>query len=192
MNRWPAGGVGHRFASRLRARPVRSARLLSRPVPKPVIMTVDDDPAVLQAITRDLQARYGEQYQIVSMPSAPPALARLDSYALKDRPVAMIISDQRMPTMTGVELLERAKREAPDAKLLLLTAYADTDVAIKAINDIRLDRYLVKPWDPPQEKLYPPIDDLLEDWRREHSVERAPVRVVGHRWSERSHDLKTF
>jgi thioredoxin reductase (NADPH) len=126
------------------------------------------------------------------MPSAPPALARLGGYALKDRPVAMIVSDQRMPTMTGIELLERAKREAPEAKLVLLTAYADTDVAIKAINDIKLDRYLMKPWDPPDDKLYPAIDDLLDDWQRNHPDDRAPVRIVGHRWSERSHELKTF
>ena len=161
-------------------------------MPKPVIMAVDDDPAVLKAITRDLQTRYAEDYQVVGMPSAPPALARLGGYALKDRPVAMIVSDQRMPTMTGIELLERAKREAPEAKLVLLTAYADTDVAIKAINDIKLDRYLMKPWDPPDEKLYPALDDLLDDWQRNHPDDRAPVRIVGHRWSERSHELKTF
>ncbi len=155
-------------------------------------MAVDDDPAVLSAITRDLQARYAEDYQVVSMPSAPPALARLGGYALKDRPVAMIISDQRMPTMTGIELLERAKREAPEAKLVLLTAYADTDVAITAINEIKLDRYLMKPWDPPDDKLYPALDDLLDDWQRNHPDDRAPVRIVGHRWSDRSHELKTF
>jgi len=159
---------------------------------KPVIMAVDDDPAVLGAVTRDLQERYGKDYLIVSMPSAPPALARLGGYALKDRPVAMIVSDQRMPTMTGIELLERAKREAPEAKLVLLTAYADTDVAIKAINDIKLDRYLTKPWDPPEEKLYPALDDLLEEWRRHHRGGRPPVSIVGDRWSERAHELKTF
>jgi thioredoxin reductase (NADPH) len=104
----------------------------------------------------------------------------------------MIISDQRMPAMTGIELLERAKREAPEAKLVLLTAYADTDVAIRAINDIQLDRYLMKPWDPPDEKLYPVVEDLLDDWRRNHRSDRAPVTIVGHRWSERSHELKTF
>ena len=138
-------------------------------MPKPVIMAVDDDPAVLKAITRDLQTRYAEDYQVVGMPSAPPALARLGGYALEDRPVALIVSDQRMPTMTGIELLERAKREAPEAKLVLLTAYADTDVAIKAINDIKLDRYLMKPWDPPNDKLVSALDDLLDDWQREPS-----------------------
>ncbi len=104
----------------------------------------------------------------------------------------MIISDQRMPGVTGIELLEHAKREAPEAKLVLLTAYADTDVAIRAINDIHLDRYLMKPWDPPDEKLYPVIDDLLQDWRRDRRGDRPPVTIVGHRWSDRSHELKTF
>ncbi len=161
-------------------------------MPKPVIMVVDDDPAVLRAITRDLGSHFGQEFQVVSMPSCPPALKRLAEYALRDRPVAMIVSDQRMPVMTGIELLERAKREAPEAKLVLLTAYADTDVAIKAINDINLDRYLMKPWDPPEEKLYPILDDLLDDWRRNHPDDRDRVRIVGHRWSERSHELKTF
>ncbi len=161
-------------------------------MPKPVIMAVDDDPAVLKAITRDLQSHYGSEYQVVPMPSAPPALAKLGTYALRDRRVAMIVSDQRMPVMTGIEMLERAKREAPDAKLVLLTAYADTDVAIKAINDIKLDRYLMKPWDPPEEKVYPAFDELLDDWRRHHLDDPPPVRIVGHRWSERSHELKTF
>jgi thioredoxin reductase (NADPH) len=161
-------------------------------VPKPVIMAVDDDPAVLKAITRDLQTRYAEDYQVVGMPSAPPALARLGGYALKDRPVAMIVSDQRMPTMTGIELLERAKREAPEAKLVLLTAYADTDVAINAINDIGLDYYLLKPWDPPEERLYPIIDDLLDDWHKANPDHTSDVRVIGHRWSDRSHEIKMF
>jgi thioredoxin reductase (NADPH) len=159
---------------------------------KPVMMTVDDDPAVLAAVTRDLQARFAEEFQIVAMPSAPPALQRLARYALRGQPVAMIISDQRMPGVTGIELLERAKREAPEAKLVLLTAYADTDVAIRAINDIQLDRYLMKPWDPPEEKLYPIVEDLLEDWRRDRRGDRPPVTIVGHRWSDRSHELKTF
>ena len=106
--------------------------------------------------------------------------------------VALIASDQRMPEMTGVEFLEQARRHAPDAKLVLLTAYADTDVAIRAINDIGLDYYLLKPWDPPAERLYPVIDDLLDDWREGHRDDSGGVRVVGHRWSERSHEIKTF
>ena len=97
-----------------------------------------------------------------------------------------------MPEMTGVEFLEQARTQAPEAKLVLLTAYADTDVAIKAINDIGLDYYLLKPWDPPEERLYPVIDDLLSDWQDAHVEDTSGLRVVGHRWSERSHEIKTF
>jgi thioredoxin reductase (NADPH) len=161
-------------------------------VAKPAILTVDDDPAVSQAITRDLRRQYGSEYQIVRATSGAEALAVLAELALRDRPVALIASDQRMPEMTGVEFFEQARPHAPDAKLVLLTAYADTDVAIRAINDLALDYYLLKPWDPPGERLYPVLDDLLGDWRREHIDELGGVRVVGHRWSERSHEIKTF
>ena len=156
------------------------------------ILTVDDDPGVLRAITRDLRARYGADYRIVSASSGDQALGVLAELALRLRPVALIATDQRMPHMTGTEMLEQARQHAPDAKLLLLTAYADTDVAIKAINDIGLDYYLVKPWDPPAERLYPVVDDLLSDWQQAHPRETGDVRVVGHRWSERSHEIKTF
>ena len=159
---------------------------------KATILTVDDDPMVLQAITRDLRARYGSDYRIVRATSGAEALAVLAELALRCRPVALIATDQRMPEMTGIEMLEQARQHAPDAKLLLLTAYADTDVAIKAINDIGLDYYLLKPWDPPAERLYPVIDDLLGDWQRAHPQDTGDVRVVGHRWSERSHEIKTF
>lgn len=159
---------------------------------KPTILTVDDDPAVSQAITRDLRRRYGADYQIVRSTSGAEALAVLSEYALRDRNIALIASDQRMPGMTGVEFLEQARQHAPDSKLVLLTAYADTDVAIKAINDIGLDYYLLKPWDPPEERLYPVLDDLLDDWRQSHHDDRAELRVVGHRWSDRSHEIKTF
>jgi thioredoxin reductase (NADPH) len=161
-------------------------------VAKPAILTVDDDPAVSQAITRDLRRQYGSEYQIVRATSGADALTVLAELALRERPVALIASDQRMPEMTGIEFFERAQPHAPDTKLVLLTAYADTDVAIQAINDIGLDHYLLKPWDPPEEKLYPVLDDLLSDWRRQHVDELGGVRVVGHRWSERSHELKTF
>src|SRR5215203_6148209 len=159
---------------------------------KATILTVDDDPMVLRAITRDLRARYGSDYRIVKASSGAEALAALEELALRLRPVALIATDQRMPGMTGTEMLEQARAHAPEAKLLLLTAYADTDVAIKAINDLGLDYYLLKPWDPPAERLYPVVDDLLDDWRQAHLDEGADVRVVGHRWSERSHDVKTF
>jgi len=161
-------------------------------VAKATILTVDDDPAVSQAITRDLRSRYGADYRIVRATSGAEALTVLTDLALRARPVALIASDQRMPEMTGVEFLEQARRHAPDAKLVLLTAYADTDVAIKAINDIGLDYYLLKPWDPPAERLYPVLDDLLGDWRDAHLDTDGGARVVGHRWSERSHEVKTF
>jgi len=159
---------------------------------KAAVLTVDDDHAVSQAISRDLRRRYGEEYQIVRAASGPEALTMLEKFALRDRPVALIASDQRMPVMTGVEFLEQARKHAPDAKLVLLTAYADTDVAIKAINDIGLDHYLLKPWDPPVEKLYPVFDDLLSDWREGHHGETLGVRVVGDRWSEKTNEIKTF
>ena len=159
---------------------------------KPVVMTVDDDPAVSQAIARDLRRRYGSDYQIVRASSGGEALEVLAGLALRDRAVALIASDQRMPEMTGVELLEQARGHAPEAKLVLLTAYADTDVAIRAINEIGLDYYLLKPWDPPEERLYPVLDDLLDDWRDGHRADSDAVRVVGHRWSDRSHEVKTF
>ena len=159
---------------------------------KPTILTVDDDPQVAAAIARDLRARYGEEHRVVRASSGAEALAVLTELALRSRPVALIITDQRMPVMTGIELLAQVRPSAPTAKLLLLTAYADTDVAIRAINDIGLDHYLLKPWDPPEERLYPIIDDLLEDWARENPARESEVRVVGHRWSERSHEVKTF
>ena len=159
---------------------------------KPTILTVDDDPQVSAAITRDLASRYGADYRVVRATSGTEALAVLTRLGLRDEPVALIAADQRMPRMTGIELLSQARAHAPGAKFLLLTAYADTDVAIRAINDIGLDHYLLKPWYPPEERLYPVVDDLLDDWRQAHRDHTADVRVVGHRWSDRSHDLKMF
>jgi thioredoxin reductase (NADPH) len=161
-------------------------------VSKATILTVDDDPLVLRAITRDLRARYGSDYRVVKASSGAEALAALGELALRLRPVALIATDQRMPEMTGTEMLRQAKEHAPDAKLLLLTAYADTDVAIRAINEIGLDHYLLKPWDPPAERLYPVVDDLLGDWQRAHPAETGDVQVVDHRWSERGHEIRTF
>jgi thioredoxin reductase (NADPH) len=159
---------------------------------KPTILTVDDDPAVSQAITRDLRKRYGADYQIVRTTSGAEALTVVAELALRGRAVAAVLSDQRMPQMTGVEFLEQARPHVPDAKLVLLTAYADTDAAIKAINDIGLDYYLLKPWDPPEERLYPVVDGLLDDWHKAHRGEATGVRVIGNRWSDRSHEIKTF
>ena len=159
---------------------------------KPTILTVDDDPQVSAAITRDLRTRYGSEYRIVRAGSGAEALSLLAELAVRDRPVALILTDQRMPQMTGIELLEAARPLASSAKMLLLTAYADTDVAIRAINAIGLDHYLLKPWDPPEDRLYPVVDDLLAAWHRENPEHTSDVRIVGHRWSERSHELKTF
>jgi len=153
---------------------------------KPTILAVDDDPAVSRAITRDLRARYGNEYRVVSATSGARALEVLTELALRDRSVALVASDQRMPEMTGIEVLEAVRRQSPDTKLLLLTAYADTDVAIRAINDIGLDYYMLKPWDPPQQRLYPVVDDLLGDWQDQHPDRSAEVRVGGPRWSDRS------
>jgi thioredoxin reductase (NADPH) len=163
-----------------------------RGMSKPAILTVDDDPMVSAAISRDLRTRYGDDYLVVGARSGAQALAVLTKLALRNQPVALIASDQRMPGMTGVEMLEQARTQAPGAKYLLLTAYADTDVAIKAINDIGLDHYLLKPWDPPEERLYPIVDDLLDDWRQANPDHTSDIRVVGHRWSDRSYEIKTF
>ncbi|MVA75465.1 response regulator [Auraticoccus sp. F435] len=159
---------------------------------KPTILTVDDDPGVLASISRDLRSRYGRDYRIVQATSGAKALDVLAEHALRARPVALIATDQRMPGMSGVQMLSQARQHVTDAKFLLLTAYADTDAAIQAINDVGLDYYLLKPWDPPAERLYPVVDDLLGDWRQEHPPDAGELRVVGHRWSERSHEVKTF
>ena len=156
------------------------------------ILTVDDDPAVSQAISRDLRSRYSDNYRIVRASSGAEALTVLEEFARRDQPVAMIVSDHRMPEMTGIELLSRSKQHAPGAKLVLLTAFADTEVAIKAINDIGLDHYLLKPWAPPEERLFPILDDLLDDWNTENGDRFEGVRVIGNRWSEISYDTRMF
>jgi thioredoxin reductase (NADPH) len=161
-------------------------------VSKPAILTVDDDPMVSAAISRDLRRRYGDDYLVVRATSGDQALAALTKLALRNQPIALIATDQRMPGMTGIELLERAREYAGNAKYLLLTAYADTDVAIRAINEIGLDYYLLKPWDPPEDQLFPVVDDLLGDWQRANPEHTSDVRVVGNRWSDRAHDIKTF
>lgn len=157
-----------------------------------VILTVDDDPAVSQAVIRDLRGRYASEYQIIRAGSGAEALGVLDELARRDQPVALIISDHRMPEMTGIDFLGRSRTPAPDAKLVLLTAYADIDAAITAINLIGLDHYLMKPWAPPEERLYPILDDLLADWQLAHAARFHGVRVVGHRWSEQSHETRLF
>ncbi len=157
-----------------------------------VIVTVDDDPGVSRAVARDLRRRYGEQHRIVRAESGDAALDALREMKLRGDEVAVIVADYRMPGMNGIEFLERAMDLYPTARRVLLTAYADTGAAIDAINVVDLDNYLLKPWDPPEEKLYPVIDELLSKWQAE---DRRPVRVtkvVGHRWSARSSAVREF
>jgi thioredoxin reductase (NADPH) len=161
-------------------------------VARPVILSVDDDVSVSQAVARDLRGRYAERFRVIRATSGAEALAALEELRQRDLPIALILSDHRMPEMTGIEFLERARPLAPDAKLLLLTAYADTEVAIKAINEIGLDHYLMKPWAPPDERLYPVLDDLLDAWDSAHRQRFDGVRVVGNRWSERSYETRMF
>ncbi|GLZ50997.1 FAD-dependent oxidoreductase [Actinomycetospora sp. NBRC 106378] len=159
-------------------------------MPRPVILTVDDDPGVSRAVARDLRREYGEHHRIVRADSGEAALEALREIALRGEQVAVILADQRMPRMSGVEFLERAMDLFPRARRVLLTAYADTDAAITAINVVDLDHYLLKPWDPPEEKLYPVVDQLLEAWRRAPDRPTTDTRVVGHRWSARSYELR--
>ncbi len=159
---------------------------------KPVIFAVDDDEGVLAAVVRDLRKRYGATYEILRAASGAAALERLRALKLANRTVALFVVDQRMPQMTGVELLREAVPLFPDAKRVLLTAYADTEAAIKAINEVRLDHYLMKPWHPPEELLYPVLDDLLDDWRANFEPVFEGVRLIGHRWSAEGHRNRDF
>ncbi|MFZ4153641.1 FAD-dependent oxidoreductase [Streptomyces pseudogriseolus] len=157
-----------------------------------VIMTVDDDPGVSRAVARDLRRRYGASYRIVRAESGESALEALRELKLRGDLVAVILADYRMPRMNGIEFLERAMDVHPEARRVLLTAYADTGAAIDAINVVDLDHYLLKPWDPPEEKLYPVVDDLLEAWKRSDHRPVPSTKVVGHRWSARSSDVREF
>ncbi len=159
---------------------------------KPVIVCVDDEPAVAAAVQRDVRARYQEDYRVLSSTSGADALETLSELKRRDTPVALLLVDQRMPGMSGTEFLERAMELYPDAKKVLLTAYADTDAAIASINTIGLDHYLMKPWEPPEQMLYPLLDDLLEEWAAAAPLPYEGIRVVGLLWSARSHDVKDF
>ena len=159
---------------------------------KPVIFTIDDDPEVLQAIERDLRHKYSSRYRVLRADSAAKALAALRELQRRDEPVALFVVDQRMPQMSGVEFLKEALKLYPSARRVLLTAYADTDAAIQAINDVQINHYLNKPWDPPQEHLYPVLTDLLDDWQAAYSPPFEGVQVVGHRWSPQAHEIKDF
>jgi thioredoxin reductase (NADPH) len=157
-----------------------------------VILTVDDDPGVSRAVARDLRRRYGEAYRIVRAESGESALQALRELKLRGDLVAVILADYRMPQMNGIEFLEQAMDVYPGARRVLLTAYADTDAAIDAINVVDLDHYLLKPWDPPEEKLYPVLDDLLQAWKGSDFKPVPSTKVVGHRWSARSSQVREF
>src|SRR5579859_7212857 len=161
-------------------------------MPKPVIWTVDDDPDVLRAVERDLRRQYGNRYRIMAADSGPSALSGVEQLKLRSEPVALFLVDQRMPRMSGVEFLEKALELYPDAKRALLTAYADTDAAIRAINSVKIDHYLMKPWDPPEERLYGIVDDLLDDWQASYHPVFDGIRVVGHRWSPAAMEIRDF
>jgi thioredoxin reductase (NADPH) len=157
---------------------------------KPVLLTVDDDHAVSVALTRDLRRHYAEQFRVVRAESGGQALDILRELRLAEDDVAVILADHRMPGMTGVEFLERSLELYPTAKRVLLTAYADMDAALRAINIVGLDYYLLKPWHPPDEKLYPVLDELIEDWLNDYKPPFEGVRLIAHRWSARSHEIK--
>ena len=159
---------------------------------KPILLMVDDDPQVLAAVRRDLRARYREQYTVMSAPSGETALTAVRDLKARGDALAMVISDQRMPAMLGNELLSRVRDVYPLARRVLLTAYSDIAAAVNAINEAHVDHYLSKPWDPPEEKLYPVVDDLLDTWQAESLPETSGLRLVGHQWSPRSHAIKDF
>src|SRR3954452_8358411 len=159
---------------------------------RPAIVAVDDEPAVLAAVARDLRRGFGERYRILRAGSGDEALELLREVRTRGDQVALLIADQRMPGMSGTDYLTEARELTPDAKRVLLTAYADTEAAIAAINDVALDYYLLKPWDPPEEQLYPVVEDLLTTWESGAALESGGVRVIGHRFSKESHELRDF
>jgi thioredoxin reductase (NADPH) len=156
------------------------------------ILAVDDEPTVLAAVARDLRRGFGEHYRILRAGSGPDALELLNEMRRRGENLAMIVADQRMPGMEGTELLVKARQIFPDAKRVLLTAYADTSAAIAAINEVSLDYYLLKPWDPPEEQLFPVVADLLATWEAGAALEAGGVRIIGHRFSKDTHDLRDF
>jgi thioredoxin reductase (NADPH) len=159
---------------------------------RPILLAVDDDVSVLEAVVQDLRRHYGAEYRVMRAASGQAALDTLAQLKTRQEPVALILSDQRMPGITGVEFLERARPIYPEARRVLLTAYADTEAAIRAINTARIHYYLNKPWDPPEEKLYPVLTDLLEDWKAGYQPPFEGIRVVGSRWSLKDYSVRSF
>ena len=159
---------------------------------KPLIVAVDDDPSVLASVSRDLRRHYGEEYRVLRADSGKRGLELTEEAKLRGDDVALFLVDQRMPQMSGLEFIGQARELFPEARRVLLTAYADTEASIKAINETRLHYYLMKPWDPPEERLYPVLDDLLDDWRAVHAPVFTGVTVVGHAYAPASHALKDF
>ena len=159
---------------------------------KPIMLTVDDEPQVLNAVERDLRRQYGGEYRILKAGSGAEALEAVRQLKQRNAPVALFLADQRMPTMAGTEFLAEARKLYPDARKVLLTAYADTEAAIQSINTIGLDHYLMKPWDPPEQTLYPVLDDLLSDWQATVPLPYDGIRVAGTLWSPSCHRVKDF
>ncbi len=159
---------------------------------KPILLSVDDDSDVLRAIERDLRAQYGAEYRVIGSDSPTAALELLKQLKVRNDGVALLLVDQRMPNMDGVGFLEVARQIFPDAKRALLTAYADTNAAISAINQANIDYFFMKPWDPPAEHLYPQLNDLLDDWQASYRPAFEGIRVLGTRWSPRSYELRDF
>jgi thioredoxin reductase (NADPH) len=162
------------------------------PTRRPAILVVDDEPAVLAAVARDLRRGFGERYRVLRAASGAEGLELLSEIRRRGEQVALLVADQRMPAMAGTDYLVAARRIVPEAKRVLLTAYADTEAAIAAINEVALDYYLLKPWDPPQEQLFPVVEDLLTTWESGAALESGGVRLLGHRFSKESHDLRDF
>src|SRR6201997_1738825 len=161
-------------------------------MPKPILLSVDDDSDVLRAIERDLRSQYGAQYRVIGSDTPEKALDILKQLKVRNDSVALLLADQRMPNMNGVEFLQEGMQIFPDAKRALLTAYADTSAAISAINEANINYFFMKPWDPPEDNLYPQLDDLLDDWRASYRPAFEGIRVLGTRWSPRSYELRDF
>src|SRR5262252_4455143 len=161
-------------------------------MPKPILLSVDDDSDVLRAIERDLRSQYGAEYRVIGSDSPEKAIDLLKQLKVRNDSVALLLADQRMPHMDGVGFLQEATSIYPDAKRALLTAYADTTAAISAINQANIHYFFLKPWDPPNEHLYPQLDDLLDDWRASYRPAFEGIRVLGTRWSPKSYELREF